>query len=155
MGNDMSTTILKILLTLFCVQVLVKFYVFFFVKYPVRRRQLDRSYGDRNTATAVFDNVILVVLAGLITLLVLSGHMEYLSFLTGVYVGATLIQVYFHRFSGLLPDEKAPKPPFSPIKYLSYAIQAEPLRPWRELVFLTVLFGWGLYMLLTEGFGLF
>lgn len=142
-------------MTLFCFQVLLKFYFFFFIKYPVRRKQLDKSYGDKRSATAVFDNVILIVLALLVTLLFVSDTMEYLSFITGVYVGATLIQVYFHRYSMTLPDDKAPKPPLSPIKIMSYAIQAFPKKPWKELAFLTIIFLWGLFMLLSKGFHLF
>jgi len=151
----MASTILKVLLTLFVLQALIKFYVFFFVKYDVRRKQLDKSYGNQTSATKYFDNIILVVLALLITLLFVSDNMQYLSFITGIYVGATLIQVYFHRFSQPLSDDKAPQPPISPIKLMSYAIQAFPKKPWKELLFLTVIFLWGLYMLLSKGFGLF
>lgn len=150
-----AATILKIVMTLFVFQVLVKFYVFFFVTYDIRRARLDKAYAGKTGATKYFDNIILLVLAGLVTLLFLSDNMNYLSFITGVYVGATLIQVYFHRFSTPLPDDKAPKPPVSPIKMMSYAIQAYPKRPWKELLFLTVIFLWGLYMLLSKGFGLF
>ena len=109
-------------MTVFVVQGLFKFYVFFFVKYEIRRKQLDKSYGNKKTATKYFDNIILVVLALLITLLFISNNMEYLSFITGLYIGATLIQVYFHRFSDPLPEDKAPKPPISPIKMISYGI---------------------------------
>jgi hypothetical protein len=140
----MASTILKILMTLFVVQGLIKFYVFFFIKYDVRRKQLDKSYGNKATGTKYFDNIILAVLALLITLLFISDNMEYLSFITGLYVGATLIQVYFHQFSDTLPEDKAPKPPISPIKMMSYGIQAFPKKPWKELLFLTVIFLWGL-----------
>jgi hypothetical protein len=153
--KNMSSTILKILMTFFVLQGLIKFYFFFFVKYEVRRKQLDKSYGDKKSATRNFDAIILVVLAVLIGLLFVSKNMEYLSFITGIYIGATLIQVYFHSFSEPLPDEKAPKQPITPIKIMSYAIQAFPKKPWKELLFLTVIFLWGLYMLLTRGFGLF
>jgi hypothetical protein len=151
----MATTILKILMTLFCIQVLIKFYVFFFVKYETRRKRLDKSYGNKTSATKVADYVLLVISAILVTLLFFSENLEYLSFITGLYVGATLIQVYFHQFSEPLPDDKAPSSPASPIKIMSYAIQAFPKKPWKELVFLTILFSWGLYMLLSKGFNLF
>jgi hypothetical protein len=151
----MAATILKILMMLLVLHALIKFYVFFFVKYEVRRKQLDKSYGEKTSATKYFDSIILVVLALLITLLFLSGSMEYLSFITGIYIGATLIQVYFHSFSIPLPDDKAPKPPVSPIKMMSYAIQAFPKKPWKILFFFSVIFLWGLLMLLTRGFGLF
>jgi hypothetical protein len=61
--NDMASTILKALMTLFVVQGLIKFCVFFFIKYDVRRKQLDKSYGNKATATKYFDNIILAVLA--------------------------------------------------------------------------------------------
>lgn len=144
-------------MTLFCIQVVIKFYVFFLVKYDTRKKQLDKSYGDKLSATKTADYVLLAICALLVTLLFLSENMEYLSFITGLYVGATLIQLYFHQFSNQLPlpDEQAPKAPLSPIKLMSYSIQAFPKRPWKELLFLTLLFLWGLYMLLSKGFGLF
>lgn len=153
----MATTVLKILMTLFCLQVVIKFYVFFFVKYDVRKKQLDKSYGNKACATKTTDYVLLAICALLVTLLFFSENLEYLSFITGLYVGATLIQLYFHQYSNELPlpDKKAPKEPLSPIKLVSYSIQAFPKRPWKELVFLTILFLWGFYMLLSKGFGLF
>jgi hypothetical protein len=151
----MATTILKILMTLFCVQVVLKFYVFFFINYETRRKQLDRSYNNKRSATKITDYVLLAISALLVTLLFFSENLEYLSFITGLYVGATLIQLYFHQFSEPLPVEKSPPEPTSPIKIMSYAIQAFPKRPWKELLFLTILFLWGLYMLLSKGFGLF
>jgi hypothetical protein len=150
----MASLILKILLTLILVQSLVKFFVFFFVKYDRRRKLLDKSYGDKTSATKLFDNIILVVLLIFVTLLFVSGEMKYLSFTTGLFVGMTLIQVYFHRFSDPLPPEKSPKPPISPIKMMSYGIQAFPKKPWKEIIFMAALFIWALYMLATEGFGL-
>lgn len=144
-------------MTLFCIQVLIKSYVFLFVRYDIRKKQLDKSYGDNVSATKTADYVLLVICALLVTLLFLSENLEYLSFITGLYVGATLIQLYFHQFSNQLPlpDDKAPAPPLSPIKLMSYSIQAFPKRPWKELLFLTILFLWGLYMLLSKGFNLF
>lgn len=151
----MSLLILKILLTLFTIQALIKFFVFFFISYDKRRKQLEKSYGDKTSATTVFDNVILLILLILVILLFMSKSMQYISFIAGLYIGATLIQVYFHRFSSPLPPEKSPNPPVSPIKLMSYAIQANPEKPWKEIVFLALLFGWGLYMFVTQGFGFF
>ncbi len=144
-------------MTLFCIQVIIKFYVFFFVKYDARKKQLDKAYGNKASATKTADLVLLAICALLVTLLFFSESLEYLSFITGLYVGATLIQLYFHQYSNELPlpEDKAPKEPLSPIKLVSYSIQAFPKRPWKELVFLTILFLWGLYMLLSKGFGLF
>lgn len=151
----MATTALKMLMTLFCIQVLIKFCIFFLVKYDLRRSQLDRSYGNKRSATKVTDYVLLAICGLLVTLLFFSENLEYLSFITGLYVGATLIQVYFHQFSDPLPDDKAPPAPTSPIKIMSYAIQAFPKKAFKELAFLTILFLWGLYMLLSKGFDLF
>ena len=148
----MAALVLKILLVLLLTQGLVKFIVFFFVGYGYRRRQLDKSYGKKTSATKIFDTVILLVLLVFVVLLFVSGEMRYLSFTTGLYVGMTLIQVYFHRFSDPLPPEKSPEPPVSPIKMMSYGIQAFPKKPWREILFMAVLFVWGLYKLITEGF---
>ncbi|MBS1975493.1 MAG: hypothetical protein JST13_14175, partial [Bacteroidetes bacterium] len=86
----MATTILKILMTLFCLQVVIKFYVFFFVKYDTRKKQLDKSYGNKLSATKKTDYALLAICAILVTLLFFSENLEYLSFITGLYVGATL-----------------------------------------------------------------
>jgi hypothetical protein len=88
-----------------------------------------------------------------VALLFASG-VEYLSFTTGLLVGMTIIQVYFHRFSDPLPPEKSPEPPITALKMMSYSIQANPGKGWKELVFMTVLFVWALYMLATRGFAL-
>ncbi len=65
-----------------------------------------------------------------------------------------LIQLYFHSFSEPLKPEHFPEPPVSPIKIMSYGIEASPGKAWRELLIMTVIFIWALYMLLTQGFGL-
>ena len=150
----MALSILKLLLTLFAIQALVKFAFFFFLSYDRRRKQLDKAYGDKTSATSVADNILLVIVLVLIALVFVSGSMEYISFTAGLYIGATLIQLYFHRFSSPLPPEKAPGAPVSPIKMMSYAIQANPEKPWKELVILGGLFLWALLMLITRGFGL-
>ena len=81
--------------------------------------------------------------------------MEYVSFTTGLLVGMTIIQVYFHRFSDPLSPEQSPPPPVTALKMLSYSIQANPGKAWRELLLMTLLFLWCLYRLVTQGFGLF
>ncbi|HEX9058924.1 MAG TPA: hypothetical protein VF941_01950 [Clostridia bacterium] len=78
--------------------------------------------------------------------------MAYLSFIAGLYIGATLVQTYFHTFTKPLPNDKAPTPPVSPIKIMSYAIQANPEEPWKQLLFISLLFLWGIYMIVTKGF---
>ncbi len=83
-----------------------------------------------------------------------SGQSDYLSFGVGLYAGATLIQTYFHEFSKPLPSEQAPPPPLSPIKNMSYAIQAFPQKPWKQLTILAVLFLWVLYQLAARAIGM-
>lgn len=151
----MSLQILTLLLLVLSIHAIIKPLFFFLLNYKLRRKQLDKSYGDRLSATKIFDNVILIVLLVLIVLLFESNKMEYLSFAVGLYIGATLIQVYFHSFSKPLTEDKAPKPPESPIKIMSYAIQANPGLPWKPLLFITLLFLWIIYMILTQGLKLF
>jgi hypothetical protein len=151
----MTLLILKILLTLLSLQALIKLFVFFFIPYSTRRRMLDKSYGTNTTATAKSDLLLLAICLILLGLLFFSGDTEYISFATGLYVGMTLIQIYFHHFSTPLPPEKSPEPPISPIKLMSYAIQANPEKPWKELLVIGILFFGILYMLLTRGFNLF
>ena len=43
-----------------------------------------------------------------------------------------------------------PPPPVYPIKLMSYAIQANPAKPWKELTIIALLLLWVLYRLLTE-----
>ncbi|WP_220449277.1 hypothetical protein, partial [Nonomuraea mesophila] len=64
-----------------------------------------------------------------------------------------LTQLFFHRFNRPLEPDKAPSPPASPIKSMSYAIQAGPVLAWRELLVQTVLLVWVLYMLITQNGG--
>lgn len=151
----MAILILKILLLLLSLHALVKPLFFYILPYSFRRKQLDKSYSNKTSATKLFDNVILVVLLVLVILLFITKSMEYLSFVTGLYIGATLIQTYFHTFSSPLPDDKSPKQPVSPIKMMSYAIQANPEKPWKQLLFISLLFLWAIYMLLSQGFGFF
>jgi hypothetical protein len=43
----------------------------------------------------------------------------------------------------------------SALKMMSYSIQASPEKAWKELLIMTTLFVWALYMLATRGFGFF
>jgi hypothetical protein len=150
----MTLLILKIILLVLSIHAVLKPLFFFILNYSVRRKQLDKSYGNKTSATTLFDNVILVIMIVIVILLFLTHSMEYLSFLAGLYIGATLIQTYFHTFSSPLSEDKAPKPPVSPIKMMSYAIQATPEKPWKQLLFISILFLWGIYMIITNGFRL-
>ncbi len=64
---------------------------------------------------------------------------EPVSFLGGLWIGATLIQLYFHQFHRPVAPERAAGPQTSPLKEMSYAIQDAPWRPWPQLLTLTVL----------------
>jgi hypothetical protein len=135
---------LTVLLVLFSLHALLKFAVFFVVPYRTRRRMLDRAYTGRASATKISDIFLFCMCLVLLGLLFATGA-DHVSFLTGLLVGATLIQLYFHRFSEPLTDEQSPAPPVSPIKIMSYAIQAQPTRPWRELLLFAALVLWALY----------
>jgi hypothetical protein len=151
----MPLLILKILLALLLFHTLLKFAFFFVLPYSTRRKMLDKSYGDTASATKKSDYALLGIALIPVLLLYLSGQTDYLSFAVGLYLGMTLIQVYFHSFSEPLPPDKAPQAPVSPIKMMSYAIQENPTRPWPELAIISVFVLWILYELATKGFGLF
>ncbi|WP_039948021.1 hypothetical protein [Leptospira fainei] len=151
----MEQKILKILLTIYILYSLLKFYEFFFRKGDAKMKGLELVYekgGGR--IIRIFDTVILLLMIVFMILLFASG-VEYLSFTTGLLVGMTIIQVFFHRFSDPLPPEKSPKPPLTALKLMSYSIQANPGKAWRELILMTIIFLWSLYMLATKGFDLF
>ncbi|MDQ2877509.1 MAG: hypothetical protein M3R41_00330 [Pseudomonadota bacterium] len=134
----MTATVLTILLVLFSAHSLIKFGFFFVLGYTRRRKALDKAYAGRTSATGRSDVFLVGTVLLLVCLLALNDG-EPRSFLTGLLVGATLIQVYFHRFSVPLTPSEAPPEPVSPIKTMSYAIQADPARPWVEIVILAVL----------------
>ena len=140
----MAQTTLKILLALYIAYALLKFFDFFYQSYDRRMRSIRAAYENNGRVLKTFDNVVLGLMLVLVVLQFLSG-VEYLSFTTGLLVGSTLIQIYFHRFCDPLPADKSPELPVSPIKLMSWGIQANPKKPWRELAFLTVLFVWALY----------
>lgn len=152
---DTALFALKIFLVFFVIYSLIKFMFFFFVKYDKRRKLLDSSYKDKTSATKIQDIFFLAVILILLGLLFVSGATEYISFITGLLVGMVLIQLYFHSFSKPLTPEESPESPISPIKLMSYAIEANPGRAWKELLIMTIIFIWALYMLFTQGFGLF
>jgi len=136
---DAIVTVIAVVLAL---HVVVKF-CFFALPYRFRRRQLDRSYRGRPRATQVSDPVSLALVVVLVVLLFVDGVAPP-SFLIGLWVGATLVQTYFHRFHAPLDPEHAPPAPNSPIKTMSYAIQAAPRRAWQEMTLFTVFSALGL-----------
>lgn len=144
-------TLLVALLAIYSIFALLKPAFFAVLPYPKRRVMLDRSYAGRRSATGRSDLVLLLFCLVLVALLARRGA-EPVSFLTGLLVGMTLIQVYFHRYSAPLADDEAPPPPASPIKTMSYAIQAAPGRGWVELAIIAVLLLWSFAEIL-EGAG--
>ncbi|HEX8977843.1 MAG TPA: hypothetical protein VF781_15160 [Solirubrobacteraceae bacterium] len=119
------------------VHILIKF-AFFAMPYHRRRVALDRAYGNGLSATATSDRVLLLMVVVLAVILFLA-RVHAVSFLIGIWIGATLIQTYFHRYHEPLGPEHAPTPPAGPIKLMSYAIQANPWRPWPQITALAVL----------------
>lgn len=140
---DTATTVIVALLG---VHILVKF-AFFALPYRTRRAALDRSYGDKPSATSTSDWVLLGFTVALAALVLWRG-IEAVSFLAGLWIGATLIQLYFHRFHRPVAADRAAPPVRSPLKEMSYAIQDAPWRPWPQLAVLTVLVVWSLVLII-------
>jgi len=140
----MVSIVLTILLTIYAVNALAKFGFLFTLSYRSRRKALDRAYVGKASATKTADTVLLVFAITLAGLLGIRGA-DHVSFLTGLLVGMTLIQIYFHQFTIPLSEDEAPEPPSSPIKIMSYAIQARPSRPWRESLVIACMIVWSLY----------
>jgi hypothetical protein len=137
---------LRILVGLLMLQALVKFAVFFVVPYHTRRKMLDTQYGAKTSATKGSDLLLLAIVLVLLILLFGIGRVDYVSFAVGLWAGMTLIQTYFHEFSRpLLPEELPRQGDISPIKMMSYAIQADPHRPWKQLAIIAVLAVWVVY----------
>lgn len=135
---------LKILLGLYIAQALIKFVNLFAIPYGVRIKRIAATYQGR--FIKVFDDVLLALMTVLVILQALVG-MQPLSFITGLMVGLTLTQVLFHRFDRPLTPEQSPPAPASPVKTVSYAIQARPGLAWREILIQTGLFVWALPVL--------
>jgi hypothetical protein len=94
----MSSLMLKILLTIYILYALLKFFEFFFRDEETKKKGLYTVYEKGGGAVVkVFDNVMLIFMLVLLGLLFWGG-VEYVSFTTGLLVGMTIIQVYFHRF---------------------------------------------------------
>ena len=81
------------------VHIIVKF-AFFALPYRSRRNALDKSYGPKPSATSTFDVVVLILTVALSGLLLWRG-VEAVSFLGGLWIGATLIQ---RRLFGSAPQ---------------------------------------------------
>ena len=141
----MLNTVTTVVVALLGVHIVVKF-AFFALPYRRRRAALDKSYGSKPSATSTSDVVVLVFTVALCCLLLWRG-VEAVSFRGGLWIGATLIQLYFHRFHAPVPPERAAPPETSPLKEMSYAIQASPWRPWPQMAVLAVLVVWNLVLI--------
>jgi hypothetical protein len=145
-------TIATVVVVVLGLHVIIKF-VFFALPYRRRRALLDKQYGDKPWATTTSDRVLMgftVVVAGLL----LWRGVQAVSFLGGLWIGATLIQLYFHQFHRPVPPDRAAPQQTSPLKEMSYAIQDAPWRPWPQLLTLTVLVVFSLALLIAKTIGM-
>ncbi len=113
-------------------------FTLFMLPYTRRRTMLDKGYAGKASATALSDNVLLAFVV-ILSVLLFGRGVEATSFLGGLLVGATLIQLFFHRFNRALSGDRAPDKPISPIKMMSFAIQDAPARAWKEMAVFAVL----------------
>jgi len=142
----MLNTVACIVVALLGIHIIIKF-TFFALPYRRRRAMLDKQYGDKPSATAVSDWVLMAFTVAVAALLLWRG-VQAVSFLGGLWIGATLIQLYFHQFHRPVAPERAAPPRTSPLKEMSYAIQDAPWRPWPQLLTLTVLVVFSLVLML-------
>ena len=133
----MLNTITTVLVVVLGVHILLKF-AFFALPYRRRRAELDKQYGEKPSATSTSDRVSMALTVVIAAVLLWRG-VEAVSFLGGLWIGATLIQLYFHQFHRPVPPDRAAPPQTSPLKEMSYAIQDAPWRPWPQMVALAVL----------------
>lgn len=141
--------LLIIILFVYGLHALLKPLFFILLSYDRRRHALDRAYAARTSATRIGDEFLLLLCLLIVALLIGRG-VEQLSFLAGLLVGMTLIQLFFHRFAKPLAEDRAAPLPVSPIKQMSYAIQDQPLRAWKELLLIFLLVGWSLIELASS-----
>ena len=133
----------------FCIQGLVKFAVGFLVPYDIRIKRISSYYKRDGHIISIYDSATLAIIMVLVVLLFLTDMHE-LSFITGLIVGMLIIQIFFHRFSQPLSEDRAPETSAPPRKVMSYAIQANPGLAWREIVLMTAFFCWALYALVSH-----
>jgi hypothetical protein len=142
----MLDTIATVVVAVLGIHIIVKF-AFFALPYRRRRALLDKQYGDKPSATTTSDLLVMGFTVLLAALLLWRG-VEAVSFLGGLWIGATLIQLYFHRYHRPVTPQRAAPPQTSPLKEMSYAIQDAPWRPWPQLLTLTVLVVFSLVLIL-------
>lgn len=144
--KDHAATFLRVFLILYMLYAYAKFAELFVRSKESKQRWLRRVYAGQ--MVAVFDNVMLVLMVIIVGITFYAG-LEVLSFTSGLLVGMTLIQIFFHRFAAPVPEEWMPPPPVTPLKMVAHAIQAMPMKAWRELALMTVLFA-ALFVLLVR-----
>ena len=144
-----AATVLRVFLIVYMLYAYAKFIELFARPKESKKRWLRRVYANRARTVRIFDNVMLVVMAGIVGLVLIAGP-NYLNFTAGLLVGMTLIQIYFHRFADPVASEWMPDEPVTPLKLMAYSIQATPEKAWRELIFMTLVFAGALYMLVTN-----
>ncbi len=142
----MLNTIATVVVVVLGIHVITKF-AFFALPYRRRRALLDKQYSDQASATTMSDRVLMVFTVMVAALLLWRG-VEAVSFLGGLWIGATLIQLYFHQFHRPVAPQRAAPPQTSPLKEMSYAIQDTPWRPWPQLLALAVLVVFSLALML-------
>ena len=128
---------------------LLKFAEFFVRGDATKLAGLRRGYAPGSKVVPIFDNVMIVLMIGVVVAVFAVGT-DALSFSAGLLVGTTLIQTFFHRFNAEVRQEFQPPPPVTPLKAIAYAIQASPQRAWRELIVLTFLLSWVVWMLVRH-----
>jgi hypothetical protein len=142
----MLNTVTTVAIALLGVHIIVKF-AFFALPYHARRAALDKSYGDKPSATT--SDVVVLGFTVVLAALLLWRGVEAVSFLGGLWIGATLIQLYFRRFHTPVPADRAAPPQTSPLKEMSYAIQDSPWRAWPPLLVLAVLVVWTMVLIVS------
>ena len=115
-------------------------FLFFVLGYDRRRAAVEKQYAGGTHPPAVADWVLLAISVSFGAALLAAG-MDPIAFLGGLFVGATLIQLFFHSFNVPVPSEHAPPEPVSPLKMMSYAIQDRPARAWKQMLAMTLLIG--------------
>ena len=142
--RTVAASTLRVFLVVYMLYAYAKFAQMFLRNEKAKKRWLRRVYAGR--AVAVFDDVMLVVMALVVALTIAAG-VDVRSFTSGLLVGMTLIQLFFHRFAVPLPDDWMPAAPVTPLKMMAYAIQAMPAKAWREFLAISVLFAGALVYL--------
>ena len=110
-------------------------FLFFLLPYATRRAALDKAYRGRAAATDLSDPVLLILATALGAALLIA-RADPIALLGGLFIGATLIQLFFHAFHVPVPRDRAAPEPSSPLKQMSYAIQDRPGRAiWQMAIY--------------------